>query len=104
VTVLGYPDPDFPSRYRFRIVLASVAPVPFTPLEAETYLAERFSASARRGSEEVLEIFGQAARLAAKACSPIDDVRSSGRYRRAMVRSLTAKALGLVWQQIGEEG
>jgi CO/xanthine dehydrogenase FAD-binding subunit len=102
VTVLGYPAA---AGYRFRIALASVAPIPLVPAEAETYLAERISQSTRQpGSEDVHEIFAEAARLAAKACSPIDDVRGSGRYRRAMVRSLTAKGLGLVWQQINREG
>ena len=41
VTALGYPDSELPSRYGFRIALASVAPVPFVPVQAEAYLARQ---------------------------------------------------------------
>ena len=39
VTALGHPDSSCPSGYRFRLALASVAPVPLVPVEAERYLA-----------------------------------------------------------------
>ncbi len=39
VTVLGHPDSSCPSGYRFRLALASVAPVPLVPVEAEGHLA-----------------------------------------------------------------
>ena len=93
VTVLGYPDATTSSGYRFRIALASVAPVPFIPVPAETYLADQ---------PITPENLAAAARLAAQACSPIDDVRGSARYRKAMVRSLTAKGLSSVWEKIGK--
>ena len=37
--------------------------------------------------------FARASELAQDACNPIDDVRGSARYRKAMVRRLTEKAL-----------
>jgi CO/xanthine dehydrogenase FAD-binding subunit len=47
------------------------------------------------------EAFKEAARLAQDACQPIDDVRGSARYRKAMVRRLTEKGLVTVWAKIG---
>ena len=84
VTVLGYPDAEAASGYRFRIALASVAPVPLRAAQAEATLAEQpLNPTAIQ----------EAARLAMEACSPIDDVRGSARYRRAMVRNLVRKGL-----------
>ena len=40
VTVLGYPDARLRSGYRFRIALASVAPVPLVAAAAQDYLAD----------------------------------------------------------------
>jgi carbon-monoxide dehydrogenase medium subunit len=91
VTVLGSPDPGLPSGFRFRIVLASVAPVPRAAIEAEAHLAERAVTS---------ESFRQAARLASEASTPIDDVRGSARYRKLMVRNLTEMALIEVWKKM----
>jgi carbon-monoxide dehydrogenase medium subunit len=91
VTALGHPDPSCRAGYRFRLALASVAPVPLVPVEAETYLADR---------PVTLESLRQAAQLAADACSPIDDVRGSARYRRLMVRNLSAVALAQVWNRL----
>ncbi len=91
VTALGHPDSSCSSGYRFRLALASVAPVPLVPLEAERYLASHAITP---------ESLGAAAQLAADACSPIDDVRGSARYRRLMVRNLTATALAQVWNRL----
>lgn len=91
ITLLGYPDATAPSGYRFHIVLASVAPVPLIPVEAENLLAEKFV------SEETIR---EAAELAMQACTPIDDVRSSARYRKEMVRNLTRKGLLKIWENI----
>jgi carbon-monoxide dehydrogenase medium subunit len=91
VTVLGWPDGSAPSGFRFRIALASVAPVPLPVPQAEALLA----------SEQVTqELIQRAARAAQASCTPIDDVRSSARYRSAMVRSLTQKALLAVWERL----
>jgi len=93
ITVLGSPDPGLLSGYRFRIVLASVAPVPLIAIEAEAHLAERAVTS---------ESLRQAARLAGEASVPIDDVRGSARYRKLMVRNLTEMALIEVWKKMLE--
>ena len=91
ITAFGHPDSSCESGYRFRLALASVAPVPFVPVEAETYLANH---------PITPESLREAARLSANACSPIDDVRGGARYRKQMVRNLTAKALAEVWKNL----
>ena len=93
VTALGYPDSDVPSGFRFRLALASVAPVPLVPTEAETILANNPITEAT---------IADAAVAAMDACTPIDDVRSSARYRKLMVRNLTKKAVTEVWKKISQ--
>lgn len=95
VAVFGFPDgtasgyrPSTGSGYHFRIGLASVAPVPLRALEAEEVLAT---------SPPGEETFALAAKKAMEAASPIDDVRASAAYRKAMVRTLTLRALREVW-------
>jgi carbon-monoxide dehydrogenase medium subunit len=92
ITALGYKDPTCSSGYRFRLALASVAPVPLMPLQVETYLANQ---------PITPDAIHEAARLASEACSPIDDVRGSARYRKQMARNLSIKALTAVWKQLG---
>ena len=46
------------------------------------------------------ETFARAADAAMQAATPIDDVRASAAYRRAMVRALTLRALQDVWAQL----
>ena len=91
VTAFGYPDSSCQSGYRFRLALASVAPVPLVPAEAETYLANHSITP---------KSIDEAASLSADACSPIDDVRGSARYRKQMARNLSAKALTEVWKNL----
>lgn len=91
VTVLGSPEASLPSGYRFRIALASVAPVPLIAREAEAYLAEDKIEPASLKT---------AARLAEEACQPIDDVRGGAPYRKSMVRNLTYRALTNVWERL----
>lgn len=91
VAVLGFPDETAPSGYRFRIGLASVAPVPLRALAAEEVLA------ANPPGEKS---FALAAERAMAAASPIDDVRASAAYRSAMVRALTLRGLRQVWAQL----
>lgn len=93
VTVLGYPDSSTLSGYRFRVALASVAPVPLLASQAEAYLAEHSLSP---------DTLLRAAQLAADACSPIDDVRGSARYRRAMIRNLTHRGLEAVSRQLSQ--
>lgn len=92
VTALGYKDSTCSSGYRFRLALTSVAPVPLMPLEVETYLAN---------NPITPDAIHEAARLAYQACTPIDDVRGSARYRKQMVRNLSVKALTEVWKNLG---
>lgn len=91
VTAFGHPDSSCQSGYRFRLALASVAPIPFVPADAEMYLANH---------SITLESLREAADLSAAACTPIDDVRGSARYRKQMVRNLSAKALAEVWKNL----
>jgi CO/xanthine dehydrogenase FAD-binding subunit len=61
------------------------------PAEAETYLANHSISP---------ESLREAAGLSADACSPIDDVRGTARYRKQMVRNLSARALAEVWKNL----
>jgi len=93
VAVLGFPN-GTTSGHTFRVGLASVAPVPLRAREAEQTLA------ADPPGEEA---FARAADAAMEAATPIDDVRASAAYRKAMVRALTLRGLREVWAQM-EEG
>jgi len=91
VSVFGYPDSSQPSGYRFRIALASVAPIPLLVHEAEMILANQPIDEAT---------IAKAAVAAMDACNPIDDVRGSARYRKLMVRNLTRLAVSQVYQKL----
>ena len=91
VAVMGYPEKDTPSDFRFRIALASVAPTPIRVHEAEEILAQN----------PITEtVIGMAAEAAQEAATPIDDVRASARYRNAMVKELTRRGLVDVWSSL----
>jgi carbon-monoxide dehydrogenase medium subunit len=91
VTALGWHDSTLPSRLRIRLALASVAPVPLIVDAVEAILAEK-----KIDEEDIAE----AAEAAMQACEPIDDVRGSARYRRYMVRNLSARALTQLWHAL----
>ena len=91
VAVFGFPDGATPSGYNFRIGLASVAPMPLRAMEAEEVLA------ANPPGEKT---FAAAAEKAMEAATPIDDVRASAAYRKAMVRAFTLRALREVWERL----
>ena len=92
VAVLGFPADGTPSGYRFRIALGAVAPTVIRAPAAEAVLAQNPPGE---------EAFTLAADEAMEAAAPIDDVRGSAAYRRAMVRNLTLRGLRDVWGQIG---
>jgi carbon-monoxide dehydrogenase medium subunit len=94
VAVMAYPDNSTASGYRFRMALASVAPTPIRVPAAETLLAAQPITTER---------LVQAALEAQAAAKPIDDLRGSARYRKAMVRNLAQRALDDVWQQLQKE-
>jgi carbon-monoxide dehydrogenase medium subunit len=77
----------------FRIGLGSVAPTAVRAAAAEAILA------ANPPGEET---FTRAAREAMAAASPITDVRGGAAYQKAMVRTLTLRALRDVWAHIQE--
>jgi carbon-monoxide dehydrogenase medium subunit len=93
VTALGYPDPDAVSGFRFRLALASVAPVPLVVEQVGEILGKA------PVTEDTLK---EAAVAAMDACTPIDDVRGSARYRKMMVRNLSLNALRDVSQQLSK--
>jgi CO/xanthine dehydrogenase FAD-binding subunit len=67
-----------------RIALTAVAPTIVRAPEAETVL---------RGAPAARETFAEAGRVAAAAARPIDDVRASADYRRAMLAVVVARVL-----------
>lgn len=70
---------------RVRLGLLGVGPGPILSPSAEPAL---------KGGPPSVEAFGEAARaVAAQDVSPLDDVHASADYRRALVRTLTVRAL-----------
>jgi carbon-monoxide dehydrogenase medium subunit len=93
VTVTGYPNPASPSGYSFRVILASVAPVPYEAYKAEAILSE---------NPITENVISAAAQAVMDAVNPIDDVRSSARYRRYMARNLAREAITEVWAKLSK--
>jgi len=87
VAVLGYPDKKAKSGFTFRIALASVAPTPIRAPNAEAILSV---------SPLTPDVIESAAIAAMETAKPIDDVRASAVYRKAMVRALTKRAVNQV--------
>lgn len=94
VAVLGYPDRQAASGFRFRVALASVAPTPLRVYEVEDLL---------EGMELSNGSIEDAARKAQSLAKPISDARSSAEYRSAMVYELTAWGLSEVKEMLTEE-
>ena len=88
VAVLGFPDDEAPSGYRFRLALSSVAPTPLLVPEVENIL------SGETMNDERIQA---AARTAQQAAKPIDDVHATADYRSAMVEVYARRALKAVW-------
>lgn len=94
VAALGFPD-QTGSGVRFRLGLASVAPTPIRAPQAEAILAD---------SPLTPETIESAAVAAMHAAKPISDVRSSAAYRRAMVQTLTRRAIVRVMAELQPAG
>ena len=76
---------------RARIALGAVAPTVIRAHAAEAML---------EGAALTPALIDAAARRAAEACSPIDDIRASARYRRHLVHMLTRRLVGQAWGQL----
>ncbi len=75
---------DLPRVDSAVITLGAVAPTIIHAAEAEQYLS---------GKELTDEVIARAGELAAEAARPIDDIRGSAAYRKAMVRVLVTRGL-----------
>ena len=69
---------------RARLALGAVAPTPIRARKAEAYLA---------GKEVSPETIAEAGRIAAGEAKPIDDFRSSARYRTELIRVLVRRVI-----------
>jgi len=79
-------DPTAPATGEWRIALGAVGPTPLRAAEAEAALMQDTSPAGIR----------VAAALAAAAARPIDDIRASAAYRRAMVAVLARRGIEAV--------
>jgi len=77
-----------PGAGTVRIALGSVAPTPVRATEAEDLFASGWANEASRGG-----LVREVASAAARAASPIDDIRASAWYRTVLVEVLTRRAL-----------
>lgn len=84
VTAASWPNNEILSGWTVKLALASVAPVPLVVDKVEQYFNQ---------NKLNPDTISQAAEIAMNACTPIDDVRGSARYRKMMVRNLTRQAL-----------
>jgi aerobic carbon-monoxide dehydrogenase medium subunit len=75
----------------WRITLGAVGPTPLRAVQAEAALAHDRSPAG----------VAAAAQLAAQAAQPIDDIRASAAYRRAMVAVLTRRGIEAVLAVLG---
>lgn len=73
---------------RIRIAVGSSAPTPVRAVEAEQFFEEEWS-----GRSDADVLIEEVAKTAAAATSPIDDVRASAAYRKALAHALVRRAL-----------
>ena len=89
LTLTPGPSPSQGEGSGVRVSAASIALGAVTPVVTRAVAAEAFLA----GKALTDEVIAEAARLAVRAASPIDDIRATREYRRAMVEALTARLL-----------
>ncbi len=77
-----------------RIALGAVAPTVFRAKDADEKITGTLL------SEELIE---EAARIAMKQSTPIDDLRASADYRRHSVHVLTRRLITQAWRSLGEK-
>ncbi len=77
-----------PGAGTVRIALGSVAPTPVRAADAESLFE-----SGWRDEPARAELLGEVALAAARAASPIDDIRASAWYRTVLIEVLTRRAL-----------
>lgn len=87
VAALAYPHNG---GYQWRVALGAVAPTPIRAPEAEAALAA--------GHDEVH--IERATKCAFDTCCPIDDIRASAEYRKAMVSRIARRAIEGVLQKL----
>ena len=73
-----------------RCGLGAVSPVPLRATEAERFAAEAIDWSALHADDDAIRRFGD---LAADACAPITDHRSTAEYRRHSIAVMARRAL-----------
>jgi CO/xanthine dehydrogenase FAD-binding subunit len=91
VAVLAFPSA---SGLQWRIALGAVAPTIIRVPDAEAILSQGFDS----------DHIEKAAHAASNTARPISDVRSSERYRKAMVSSLTKRAIQETLAKMGKGG
>ena len=74
------------------IALGAVGPAPFRAVAAEDFL---------KGKVLTAELLSEAASIAQSVATPIDDVRGTATYRKAMVEALTRRTLQYALQTAG---
>jgi CO/xanthine dehydrogenase FAD-binding subunit len=78
-------------EYQWRLALGAVAPTAIRVPQAEAILAQGFTP----------ELIEKAAQAAAETSRPINDVRSSERYRKLMVANMTKRAISETLKKLG---
>jgi len=74
-----------------RIALGSVGPHPFRAKKAEAFMENK---TLVKNTLQTAALFQEAAGLAAKEASPIDDIRATAAYRKEMIPVLLQQSLG----------
>lgn len=75
--------------------LGSVAPLTVRPVDSEDLL---------KGRRPTTDLLAEASSAALDVCEPIDDIRASAEYRRAMVPVLVRRALAVALDRVGVSG